>query len=80
MDNNNMDDLKELVIYAQDIYATAKHGQRFCARMARQWFKQHSLNWADFVAHGIAASKVVAIGDELGIMVIETARRRVHGR
>lgn len=70
------------MIYPHHIYSTCCNGQPMCARGARLWFKQHGLSWSDFVAHGIAEEKLIQTGDELGLLVVQTATKEKanHGR
>lgn len=49
---------------------------RLCAGGARQWFKTYSLSYSDFVTNGISADMIVALGDPIGMRVVEQAERR----
>lgn len=70
-----MNNFEDFTIWPQDVYATSNNGQRFCAGKARMWFARRNLSWADFVANGIQASVVIAIGDALGLMVVDQVRQ-----
>lgn len=46
----------------------------FCRGGARDWWRQHGLDWGDFVRNGIAAEKIEATGDALGLALVAWAR------
>lgn len=46
---------------------------KVCAR-ASLWFKDHGLDWKDFVLNGIEADKLLATGDAQAKRVVEIAR------
>lgn len=52
----------------------------FCRGGARDWFAAHGLDWADFVRNGIAAEKMEATGDALGLALVAWARECEAGK
>lgn len=49
---------------------------RLCVVGARNWFKTHDLDFADFLANGIDEGILLATGDAFAIAVVEQA----HGQ
>lgn len=47
----------------------------YCNRGARDFFGRHGLSWADFLANGIEASRLVATGDGMALKVVEHAKK-----
>lgn len=50
-----------------------------CSRGVRGWFAQHKLDFTDFLANGLRASTVEALGDEMGLRVARKAREQAQG-
>ena len=48
----------DFIITARDLQANG-----FCARGSRRWFEEHGLDYRDFLANGILASRLLATGD-----------------
>lgn len=46
-----------------------------CSPGARLFFKQHNLNWSDFLKNGIDCGSIIDTDDEMGLVVV----RYVHG-
>lgn len=46
----------------------------FCRGGARNWFRMHGLDWADFVSNGIAAERLIATGDGMALALVAWAR------
>jgi arsenate reductase-like glutaredoxin family protein len=47
----------------------------YCASGARAWFQRHGIDYPDFLKNGIDAERILAIGDHLGSVVVECAKR-----
>lgn len=47
----------------------------FCTRGARVWFRDHGLDWSEFVHHGIEAETLRATGDGLALKLAEWAEQ-----
>ncbi|MGK3273046.1 hypothetical protein ACSLNH_05115 [Comamonas kerstersii] len=64
-----------MLITTQHLYSVPdyKGSTGYCAKGSRQWFAAHGLNWADFVAHGLDASVLIATGDALALRLVEHA-------
>ena len=45
----------------------------FCRGGMRQWFIANGLDYADFVRHGIAEEKLLAVGDAFAIATVKWA-------
>lgn len=45
----------------------------FCRGGMRRWFVTHGLDYADFVRHGIAEEKLLAVGDAFAIATVKWA-------
>lgn len=71
-----MSDLENLVVMPRHIQQCG-----FCLIPgARDWFKQHNLDWRSFVYNGIAASELLKIDDSLSKTVVEQAmKERANG-
>lgn len=65
---------EDFVITMKDVRA-AHH----CSAGARAWFKLHGLDWSDFLRNGIAASKMLATNDALGVRLVEFVKNRRNG-
>jgi hypothetical protein len=50
-----------------DVTVFVRHvrAEKLCLRGARKWFAHAGLDWGNFVANGIAASKLVETGDAM---------------
>ncbi len=46
----------------------------FCARGTYRWFRIYELDFKDFLVNGIAASRLVATGDAMGLRAVELVR------
>jgi hypothetical protein len=53
-----------------------------CSGGARMFFKQHGLNWSQFVKEGLSASKFAETGDALGLKLVEITKQKkaLNGR
>lgn len=60
-----------------DLIVTMRHvrSAKLCARGTRAWFKRYGLDHGDFLANGIPAEKLIAVGDPLGLRAVEEARK-----
>jgi len=45
----------------------------YCNRGAREFFKKHRLDWADFLENGIHASALMATNDWMAARAVEIA-------
>lgn len=61
----------DILIRMRDIRAA-----KMCSRGSRQFFEKHNLNWQDFLANGIPASKLEETGDHMALFLIEVTRGR----
>ena len=61
----------DVIVTMQDIRTA-----RMCSRGPRVFFTKHNLDWTDFLENGIPASKLVATGDAMALIVVEIARGR----
>lgn len=50
-----------------------------CAAGARDWFREHDLDFRDFLTNGLPASTLLATGDALAQQVVDRKREREHG-
>lgn len=62
--------MNEPIVTIQHVRACA-----LCVRGAREWFKQHGLDFDHFLRHGYPASVIEATGDHLGLRVAARARQ-----
>lgn len=62
----------EIIVTMEDIRDTL-----FCGRAARPWFRKYNLDWDAFLDGKVTAADLLATGDALAVMVVETARKRV---
>jgi hypothetical protein len=62
----------------EDVRATAGFNDRdsLCAIGTRKWFKEHKLDFRDFLRNGIDEEILLATGDAFAVAVVEQA----HGR
>lgn len=60
-----------LIVTVDDLM-TAKQ----CCKGGRAFFKDHDLDWSDFVKNGIDADILLAIDDVMAHQVVEVARGR----
>lgn len=60
-----------MIITIRDVRAV-----RYCSRGARDFFKRHGLDWADFLMNGIEDVKLLSTGDPMARKVVEVARER----
>ena len=63
---------QKIIVTVQDLRAA-----RLCFQGSRPWLARHGLSWRDFLANGIEAETLEAIGDALALRVIAQARARV---
>ncbi len=61
----------DTLVTLQDLRAT-----RYCLAGARLFCRQHGLDWAGFLAHGVSAQALRATGDAQVEAVIATAMAR----
>lgn len=47
---------------------------RLCSRGARAFLARHGFDWDEFLARGIEADKLEAIGDAMAMKAVEEAR------
>lgn len=72
--------MTELRIWPRHLYSVPYLGRvGYCAAGARQWWAEHGLDWADFVAHGIPAETLHALRDPLADAVIQHAMEVERG-
>ena len=50
---------------------------KMCSRGARGFFKEHNLDWNEFITIGTPASVIVATGDAMALEVVEVANGEV---
>lgn len=48
----------------------------YCNRGARSFFARHGLSWAEFLAGGIEADRLLATGDGMAARVVEHAKEK----
>lgn len=60
-----------MIITMRDVRAA-----KACAKGAREFFKRHNLDWAEFLRSGIDAATLEKTGDAMALHVIEVARAR----
>lgn len=60
-----------------EVVVTMRHvrAAKLCARGTRAWFKRYDLDHNDFLANGIPAEKLIALGDPLGLRAVEEAMK-----
>jgi hypothetical protein len=51
---------------------------RLCFKGARPWFRQHGIDWQDFLRDGVDAAVLAATGDALAFRVIAAAEARAQ--
>lgn len=51
-----------------------------CASGVRQWFIAHNLDFKDFLANGMAASKFLDTGDAMGARAVRMVKENKRGR
>lgn len=49
-----------------------------CSRGTRQWFKQHNLNYTQFLQEGTPVETIESIGDAFGLKVSKIAREEAE--
>lgn len=47
----------------------------YCSRGSRVWFKQHGLDWSEFIRDGLPEDVLLATGDAMALAAIEEARK-----
>jgi len=64
----------------EDVIIHSRHLREagMCARGAKQWFRLHGLDFNSFLAFGIPAATVEALGDALGNKVAAVAREEAE--
>lgn len=63
--------MSDLIIRIDDIRLAG-----YCVSGARGWFKDHGLDFRDFIRNGIPASEFIAKGDQLAVTVVERKKER----
>lgn len=53
---------------------------KYCNNGARKFFKQHNLNWSNFVTQGLPDTEFIDTGDDMAIKLVEFAKRCEDGR
>jgi hypothetical protein len=68
--------MAELIVTVQHLSSMPSFDNQtgYCARGARAFAQHHGLDWAAFVAHGVAESVLVATGDALAMRLVQHAR------
>ena len=71
-----MDD--DLIITLADMAQVRGFSARpgLCRSGARVWAARHGLDWDAFRTQGIAASKLLAVGDAFAVAIVEQTRAR----
>lgn len=46
---------------------------RLCSGGTRGWWRDHGLDWSDFLANGIPAERLAATGDPLALRAVAAA-------
>lgn len=69
----------DIIILPQHLYTVPYLGRvGYCAAGARRWWMARGLSWADFVAHGIPASVLLATGDPMALAVVAHAQAQAE--
>lgn len=63
----------DFIITINDVRATGH-----CVRGIKRWFEMNRLDFADFLANGIPAEKVINV-DAIGISVVEKVKAARNG-
>lgn len=64
----------DLIVTATDVRAVG-----FCMSGTRRYFEANNLDFRDFLQHGIAAARLLALGDVFADRAVDKARERVNG-
>lgn len=56
------------------IVSPAEAAQLYCAWGLRKWWREHELDFADFLKNGIQASTLLATEDPLAVRLVEHAK------
>lgn len=67
-----------MIVTTRDLFTVPGYSKRagFCRNGSRNWFRAHSLDWTDFVKHGVDAELLEATGDAMALSVVAWARKR----
>ncbi len=53
--------------------------RHFCTRGAKAWFERHGLDFRDFLANGVDAEVLLAVGDARARQVVDAKRQQREG-
>ena len=64
-----------MIVTHQDM----KRHMSYCNAGAREFFRRHDLDWAEFVKNGVPDHVLVATGDAMAIRLVEKVKQEAGG-
>lgn len=74
---------EDVIVTLAHLSTVPGHSHRvgFCRKGGRRFFSRYGLDWTEFVRSGIPASKLLATGDALALILVAHARSEIaNGR
>ncbi len=69
--------MSEQIVKVDDVRAALlKNGKGFCVSGLREWFKQHEIDFGNFVRNGYPLSQVEAIDDQFAQSVVSYVKAK----